>query len=43
LHRFKGEEVPQDKLKKILEAGLQASSAFNIWNISAQKLSKWDE
>jgi nitroreductase len=30
VHKFKTEEVPQDKLKKILEAGLQASSAFNM-------------
>jgi nitroreductase len=29
VHKFKEEEVSQDKLKKILEAGLQASSAFN--------------
>lgn len=29
VHRFKAEQVPQDRLKKILEAGLQASSAFN--------------
>ena len=30
VHKFKTEEVPQDKLRKILEAGLQASSAFNM-------------
>lgn len=30
VHKFKAEEVPQDRLKKILEAGLQASSAFNM-------------
>lgn len=30
VHKFKAEKVPQDKLKKILEAGLQASSAFNM-------------
>ena len=30
VHKFKAEEVPQDKLNKILEAGLQASSAFNM-------------
>jgi nitroreductase len=29
VHKFKEEEVPRDKLKKALEAGLQASSAFN--------------
>jgi nitroreductase len=29
VHKFKPEKVPQDKLKKILEAGLQSSSAFN--------------
>jgi len=29
VHRFKAEQVPQDKLRKILDAGLQASSAFN--------------
>jgi nitroreductase len=29
VHNFKEEEVPQDKLKKILEAGLHASSALN--------------
>jgi len=30
VHKYKAEEVPQDKLKKILGAGLQASSAFNM-------------
>ena len=30
VHKFKAEEVPRDKLNKILEAGLQASSAFNM-------------
>lgn len=30
VHKFKEEEVGEDKLKKILEAGLQASSAFNM-------------
>jgi nitroreductase len=29
VHRFKAEKIPQDKLNKILEAGLQASSALN--------------
>jgi len=29
VHKFKTERVPEGKLKKILEAGLQASSAFN--------------
>ena len=29
VHKFKKQEVSQDKLKKILEAGLQASSAMN--------------
>jgi nitroreductase len=29
VHKFKKQEVPQGKLKKILEAGLQASSAMN--------------
>jgi nitroreductase len=30
VHKFKEEEVGEDKLRKILEAGLQASSAFNM-------------
>jgi nitroreductase len=30
VHKYKAEEVPRDKLKKILETGLQASSAFNM-------------
>ena len=29
VHKFKKQEVPQGKLKKILEAGLQSSSAMN--------------
>lgn len=30
VHKFNAEEVPQDKLNKILEVGLQAPSAFNM-------------
>jgi nitroreductase len=30
VHKFKEEEVREDKMRKILEAGLQASSAFNM-------------
>jgi len=30
VHKFKAEEVPRDKLKKVLEAGLKSSSAFNM-------------
>lgn len=30
VHKFKPEEVSRDKLNKILEAGLRASSAFNM-------------
>ena len=30
VHKFKPEDVPRDKLKKILEAGLRAASAFNM-------------
>lgn len=30
VHKFKREKVPEGKLKKVLEAGLQASSAFNL-------------
>src|SRR3972149_479266 len=29
VHRYKKERVPMEKMKKVLEAGLQASSAMN--------------